>query len=109
MLQGTTPAYELRIGEYDLTDKTVFVTITSGCKSVTKTGEDLDVEFDGQASIVRFRLTQAETLMFEVGNAQIQVRFVGANGLAYGTETVKVKVRGSLLKKVIRYEGDTHD
>lgn len=105
MLQGTTPVYQLCVEGYDLTDKSVYVTITSGCKAiVTKTGPDLEVEFDGEKSIIYFTLSQAETLSFEVGNAKIQVRFIDEDGMALGTEEVSVKVRGALLKQVITYE-----
>ncbi len=104
MLQGTTPVYELCIEGYDLTDKSVYVTISSGCKKVTKTGDDLAIAYDGEKSLVYFSLSQEETLSFEVGNAKIQVRFISEGGEAFGTETVTVKVRGSLLKQVITYE-----
>ena len=105
MVQGTTPTYQLCVKGYDLTDKTVYVTVSSGRTLVTKTNPDIHVEYNGENSIISFMLTQEETLGFEVGNAKVQVRFIDSSGHALATNEGQVKVRNVLLKKVIEFNG----
>lgn len=105
MYQGTTPVYTLVIDGYDLTDKTVFVTLKGQTTIVTKTGEDLSVVYEEGASTIAFRLTQEETLSFSPQRARIQVRFIDSNGVALATDTAEVDIKPVLLKKVIAYEG----
>lgn len=106
MRQGTTPAYLVKVVGWDLTDKTVLVTLRDVRKEeVTKTGSDLTVTFDGENSLIAFKLSQEDTFALHVGKVELQVRFIGSNGNAYATDVVKVDQRNVLLKKVIRYDG----
>lgn len=58
MRQGTTPTFTLTVNGYDLTDKTVFVTIKGRGKSITLTGERLSIAFENDISVIAFMLTQ---------------------------------------------------
>lgn len=107
MMQGTTPPYALTVEGWDLTDKTVFVTLEGeDHNQVTKTGDDLTIAYSDNDSTIAFRLTQKETFALKVGEVEVQVRFIDANGIANGTNIVKVENLRVLLKKVIRYNGE---
>lgn len=107
MMQGTTPPYVLTVTGWDLTDKTVFVTLEGrDCNQVTKTGDDLTIVYSDNDSVVAFRLTQEETFALKAGEVKVQVRFIGADGLAHGTNIVTVENLRVLLQKVIQYAGE---
>ena len=104
MIRGTTPDYILTIDGYDLTDKTVYVTISQGHKKLTKTGNELSVSADAEGSTITFRLSQRDTLGLSVGAAEVQVRFIDSSGMAFATETATITVSKVLLERVISYE-----
>lgn len=106
MRQGTTPTYTLTIPGHDLTDQTVYVTISGRGERITKTGDDLTVSYSDNASTIAFRLTQEETLGLRLGTAQVQVRFINAAGIALATEIGSMIVEPILKHGVITYEGD---
>lgn len=109
MMQGTTPPYVLTVTGWDLTDKTVFVTLEGkDHNQVTKTGDDLTITYSDNNSIIAFRLTQNETFALKVGEVEVQVRFIDADGIANGTNIVKVQNLRVLLQKVIRYAGEVN-
>lgn len=104
MMQGTTPPYVLTVPGRDLRDKTVFVTLQGmDHNQVTKTGDDLTIAYSDNDTTIAFRLTQEETFALKVGEVEVQVRFVGADGIADGTDIVKLKNLRVLLQKIIRY------
>lgn len=105
MRQGTTPTYTLTISGYDLTDKTVFVTIKGKAKTITLTGERLSVSYDSGISVIAFMLTQQETLALPLGQAEIQVRFIDAQGIAKATDIAPITIERILHNGVIAYEG----
>ena len=105
MRQGTTPIYTLTIPSYDLTDKTVFVAIGGRGPRVIKTGDALNVIYDGEASTIAFGLTQEETLSQGLGRAEIQVRFIDENGVAKATDIKPIMVERVLQPGGIEYEG----
>ena len=107
MRQGTTPPYALTVEGWDLTDKTVFVTLEDQCHhQVTKTGEALTVAFSEGDSTIAFRMTQEETFRLKTGRIEVQVRFIDADGIANATNTVEIRNLKALLQKVIRYDGE---
>ena len=103
MIRGTTPNYVLTIDGYDLSDKTVFVTIRQGQAQVTKTGEQLSVVADESGSTIAFMLTQQDTFVLSDGNAEIQVRFIDSAGTAYATEIASIVVGRVLYERVIAH------
>lgn len=105
MRQGTTPTYTLIVGGYDLTDKTIFVAISSRGRKIIKTGDALSIAYGDEASTIAFRLTQQETLSLGLGQAEVQVRFIDSNGIANATDIKPINVERILQPGVIEYEG----
>ncbi len=105
MCQGTTPTYTLTICGYDLTDKTVFVTVSSRGKKITKTNDALSIAYSEGVSAIAFQLTQEDTLSLGPGQAEVQVRFISADGHAWATNIANMTVERILLPGVITYEG----
>lgn len=115
MIRGTTPDFILEIPGWDLTDKTVFVTLSQGVRKITKSNDELDIRWvdvtpegpddpDHQTEI-GFSLTQQDTLMLTVGGGEIQVRFIDENGEAEATDIQPVSISRVLLEGVIHYAG----
>jgi len=105
MRQGTTPTYTLVVEGYDLTDKTVYVTLRAGGKRVTLTGDRLTVVYDDTDSTIAFRMTQQETFALPLGDVDVQVRFIDSNGVAMATVIKQVDNNRVLLNEVIDYDG----
>ena len=109
MRQGTTPVYSLIVTGYDLTDKTVFVSVSSRGRRITKTGDELSIAYGDGASTIAFSLTQEETFSLVLGQAEVQVRFIDSNGTARATEIKTIPVERVLQPGVIEYEGGDGD
>ena len=105
MRQGTTPEYTLTVSGYDLTDKTVYVTVRSRGRIITKTGDDLAMAYSDGATSIVFGLTQQETLYLDLGQAEVQVRFIDVNGDAKATDIKPITVERVLQPGVIAYTG----
>lgn len=106
MRRGTTPTYIQTIDGYNLTDKTVYVTIKDKWSMLTLTNDVQSIVYDDGASVVAFRLTQEQTLSFREGKAEVQVRFIDAEGIAKATDIKLITVERILKPGVITYEGD---
>ena len=107
MIRGTTPDYLLNIDGYDLSDKTVYVTIRQNNTRLTKTGDELSIAVDENGSTIALLLSQKDTLQLKEGSAEIQVRFIDSNGTAYATEIATITVSRVLLERVIAYDKNT--
>lgn len=109
MIRGTTPDYILTL-DADLTDKTVYVTVAQSNKIITKTGDDLAITVDtsGETPVseIAFWMTQEDTLSLREGAADIQVKYIDANGVVSGTEIASIVVKRTLLERVITYAAD---
>ena len=105
MRQGTTPTYTLTISGYDLTDKTVFVTIKRNGKTITLSNNRLSIAYVSGISVIAFALTQQETLALPLGKAEIQVRFIDAQGIAKATDKSEIIIEDILQPVVITYAG----
>ena len=109
MRQGTTPTYTLTVSGYDLTDKTVYVAVSSRAKRIIKSGDALSMAYgDGATSIV-FGLSQEETLALSLGPAEVQVRFIDSDGVAKATDIQQIMVDRVLQPGVIVYQGGGDD
>ena len=109
MRRSTTPDYILTIPGHDLRMSAVFVTLGQGENRITLTGDRLDITYDdegGCCTAIAFRLTQEETLGLRPGQAEIQVRWLEADGTALCTEIGVVGVAPVLLEEVIAREDD---
>lgn len=104
MVRGSTPIYTATVPDFDLTDKTVFVTIDNGDTQITLSGERLTVTADEQASTIAFSLTQRETLSLMAGQAEIQARFIDEVGMAYVTCKKPIPINDVLYRRVIKHE-----
>lgn len=104
MYQGTTPALVLRVKDKDLTGATVFASIKDNTQIVTKTGDDLLIVKDDDDTLVTVTLTQAETLKLDEGDAEIQVRYITSDGIAFATKKARLTVNDVIYKSVIEYE-----
>lgn len=93
MRRGTTPTVKIKLGgiDFDLV-KDFYVTITQGSSiSLTKTGEDLEIDED--ESIVSVTLTEQETLSFNAKvtlNIQVRVKTHDDVCLATGIKQINV-------------------
>lgn len=99
MVQATTPTYVITLpNTVDLTEiANMYFSLTSGQTTIVKTGTDCVI--DGQT--VSVYLTQAETLPFKAGFAQLQLNWTYANGARACSEILSVPVGNNLLKEVV--------
>lgn len=106
--RGTTPEYALSIHGYNLKEYSVYVTIAQYSRKRTLDRERLRITYDSDKdlSTVWFRLTQEETLAMKSGSAEVQVRFVDADGNARATEIGSIQILPVLLEDVIEYDGE---
>ena len=102
MIRGTTPGYVLSVSGADLSSATVYVTIMQGeSRSVTLTGNRLSITYSSNVSMITFRLTQQESLMFKSGRASVQVKFADGNGNVNATNIGDITVSPVLNEDVI--------
>ena len=108
MIRGTTPDYILKLNDYDLTDKQVYVTVKQFDKAITKTNDSLEIDVDdsGETTIstILMSLSQEETLSFSDGAAAVQVKIIDSDGHVDATKTASIQIDKALLEKVIDYD-----
>lgn len=104
MIRGTTPDYILTVNA-DLTGQTVYVTISQLRTRLTLTGDDLSIASDQSGSTIAIRLTQQQTLGLAVGRAEVQVKFIGSDGVVRATDIQSITVDRALLERVVEYDG----
>lgn len=108
-IRGTTPDYVLKLDGVDLTGKTVYVTIKqSGGQELTLTGERLTVTTDEHGSAIAFELTQQDTLSLSVGQADVQVKIIDADGHVDASDIANIRINRALLERVIEYADGAH-
>ena len=98
--RGTTPTFKLSFpANVGLDDAvSIYVTFTSGMKSVTKTGQDVSYS-DNKISVW---LTQKETFLFKEGDVEIQANWITSLGKRISSEVKPYNVSKQLLNEVIR-------
>lgn len=107
MIRGTTPDYLLTVTGKDLTSDKVFVTIKQNTGAlITKTNDDLDIEYSNSNTTIGLTLTQEDTLGLKEGTADIQIRFIDSDGKAEATGIMPILVSRVLLERVISYAAD---
>lgn len=104
MIRGTTPTDTITIknpGDLDLRNALeVFVTIRQGQVTLTKTGENIEVE---KAS-VSYCLTQTESLRLQEGKAEAQINWTYMDDVGKkrgATKWLPVNIDRQLLERVI--------
>ena len=103
--QGQAGPFAVWARGIDLTTYTISLCIKARGKTIIKTGQDLSVSYaDGVTAIVYY-LTQDETLALPQGSAEMQIRYVSADGLADRTEIKRVEIDRVLQGGVLPYTG----
>ena len=99
MIQATTPTFVLTLPDtVDLSEAVnIYFSLKQGGVSIKKTGDE--VVLGGQT--VSVYLTQAETLRFKDGTAELQLNWTYANGARACSNIVSVPVGSNLLKEVV--------
>lgn len=99
MIQATTPTFILSVPEtVDLTEaSSVYFSLRQGQVYVEKTGSDIDV----YAHEVDVYLSQAETIQFAEGPAQMQLNWTYGGGERASTNIVTIDVTPNLIKRVL--------
>ena len=107
-VRGTTPDYVLVLNGYDLTGKTVFVTLAQGGLKTTLTGDRLTIVAGESGSTIAFELTQAETLRYKVGDVEVQLKCIDERGHVDASGTGRLTIDRALLEREISYADDTN-
>ena len=99
MIQATTPTFILTLPDtVDLSVvENIYFSLKQGVVSVMKSGDSVSV--NGQN--VSVYLTQAETLQFKRGSAELQLNWTYANGSRACSNIVSINVGENLLKEVV--------
>lgn len=112
MRRGSTPIITLSVDGEEFKNSTVVVTIDQDGTQVTKSSTGNDVKltkvYDEETgeflrTDVTVYLSQTETLMFDVGQARAQIRWVDILGYAWGTDVVTLSLEEVLLEREIQY------
>lgn len=101
MFRGTTPSLIFKLNtELDFSSiAEVMLTIKKGSHSQTWKSNELSIDADEKA--ISITLTQKETLAFEDGEAEAQIRILTADGVALATNIVKIDVKRILMGGII--------
>ena len=103
MRRGTTPTLTLYV-DADITAWEVYATINNGGNQLTfeddRMTKTLEVGEESVVTKIEITLTQAETLGFTVGNAEVQIRAYN-DGAAVATDIRTFEVARILLDGVI--------
>lgn len=105
--QGTTPEIQVSVSGEDLTGATVYVTLEQAERQITKSNyngvEDVTAEVIEGGTLLRVKLSQAETLWLRPGPGRVQVRWVYEDGEAHISDCGYIKITPALLKGVISH------
>lgn len=104
MIKGTTPTFLITLRGSTLEGATPFVTLRQGKRELTKSGEELVKERGEDSCVLAVSLTQEETLALAHGKAEMQVRWVYADGTAGATGIQSVAVKPVLKEEVLAHE-----
>lgn len=104
IIRGTTPVFG-----YDLSDQegidfgqitAISLVIAQGSAGTLKIDKDMDdVSIDSEAKTISFRMTQKESLSFEVGKAAAQLKLLMEDNTVLITEAEQIDI-----KKVLKGE-----
>ena len=98
MRQGTTPTIVINVNNIDVnTLKSIYVTFEQTGFILTKNKDDIDI-IDDQ---IQIRLSQEETLQFERGKCNVQLRAITNDGNEIASTIVSTNIYRILDKEVI--------
>lgn len=98
--RATTPTFICTFEEDGLdltTANNVYVTFEQKSKSLTKSGNDIEIE----PKQITVYLNQIETLRFNEGAVEVQANWTMANGRRACSEVVSVDLSKQLLRRVV--------
>ena len=97
MKRGSTPTNTFEV-DIDLTGATVFISYRQKKQIVfEKSGADVEIE----PTKLTVQLTQEETLAFEPGDVEMQIRYVFPNGKADASDFMKTRAEAIIKDGVI--------
>ena len=107
--RGSTPIYTFEVEGKSFKRCKVFVTFEQNGTLVTKTNDDIEItnltdENGNERSTINVPLTQEDTLGFDTGSVQVQVRWIDHLKQAGATDMQTINLESVLLEEVIRYE-----
>lgn len=108
-IRGTTPTFTITLSGINLSEGYhVFVTIDQNGLQLTKSNTDdsmvllSDVNEDGETvTTINLSLTQEETLLFKVGGADVQLKWIDKTGNVSASDIGEVSFNRALLGDVI--------
>ena len=102
IVPGTTPTKPFVV-DADLSGLKIYLTFKNGNNLLTKTDDDLSIEYEEDKTTITAILTQEETLRFKPNTTvEIQVRAVDASGYpAVATTVASESVSRILLNGVL--------
>ncbi len=114
--RGTTPEITLTMDGETFANCTVYVTIDQGGVQITKNSYSdngemylepiLDESGTQTGTIIHLFLTQSDTLSLDVGQAEVQVRWIGLDQKAHKSDIATITLARVLLEEVINYVSD---
>lgn len=97
MRRGTTPTIKFHLKNVDLEYlENIYITLKQNEYMLTKTNDEL--VFDAENNIVSTTLSQAETLSFNTGLVDIQLRATTKDGKSVGSAVLTRNMEGILLE-----------
>lgn len=100
MTRGTTPTLRFHIQGIEVSEiDKAFITLKQIHKDLTKTIEDIQI--DNEGNIISTELKQEETLYFDNGQLEIQIRIITKAGKVLATPVKKTTMQKILLDEVI--------
>ena len=99
MRRGTTPVITLTV-DADIADWTTYVSFNNGNTVTTFEDDRLTKTQDGIQTIIELTLTQEETLAFNVGSVEVQIRAI-KDDVAIATNIVGMDVSRIIRDGVI--------
>lgn len=110
-VRGTTPVYTFHIEGIDISGNSVFLTIQQDdfrktwCNKTDK--EVFRVTNENGNTALTLYLSQSDTLAFRPGVAEVEVKWLSADGIVSATNIASVNFTRTLLEEVISDETDT--
>ncbi len=100
MIRGTTPTLRFNIQGISVSEiSKVFVYIKQLEKMLTK--ETKDIQMDNDANVLSLELSQEETLFFDDGQIEIQIRIITVAGKVLATPIKKTTMQKILMDEVV--------
>lgn len=111
-IRGTTPTFTINLNGVDLTQNyRVYITIDQNGTQLTKDSfsdamqmniTKIEADEGSFSTQIDLHLTQEETLMFDVGNAEIQAKWIDVTGAVEASDISNVKFSRALLEDVVQ-------